>query len=191
MSKYFDLATQAMLDGHKGQPIVLITHDNYPMAGEIGGRLYEKNYYPIFDLTGNDLLKRINKNPTLITSSDCILLHKDLGQYKPSISSIDLIKQIRKWPGGEELRTGVVSGEFTDRGVSKTAREIIGADFGFDSTGWEGILPEWVLKMIGMGRLSIEEIQDCRYNETVVNVSQAEYRINRFRNKPSSKESLN
>jgi len=187
MSNYFD----AQFRGHCGEPVVLIVHDKSEIGMKIGGRICDTEYFPMVFQTGESLLEKINDDPTLINSAVAIMIHKDLGQHRQSIGSIDLVKQLREFPGGKDIRTGIISGEFADLGVSETARKVIGADFGYDPTGIERELPEWVVKMIDLGKLSTEEIQQCRHKETVVNRTQAELRIQQFRNRPSNREILN
>ena len=192
MKNYSDLCIQSMMDGYKGQPIVILVHDKEEIGFEIGGRLYEQGFFPMIFGRGEDVLKKMDEDPTLITNAIAIIIHKDLGQHRLSISSIELVQKIREFPGGKEIRTGLVSGEFSYKGVSDTAREVIGADFGYDPTdGFVGILPEWVVSQIKLlGRLSPQEIAECRYKETVIDRGGAELRFTRFSPTVSAREKI-
>jgi hypothetical protein len=113
----------------------------------------------------NDLLSR-NYHPSVI------IAHKDI---ITGGTITDLMRSIRDSTDGPLIRVGFASQEFFGNRICKTA-QALGADFGWDPTGGEGVLPDWVLAMIDLGLCSQAEI-GLRTHEVILDYAMAKERL--------------
>jgi hypothetical protein len=145
------------------QPVAVIVHDGDGVNYEIAGRLYKQGIFPrLYSDGGNTFLKDWILKPELFRNASSIFIHKDLGEHKGTVSSVDVMQQIRIKPEGDSLRTIVVSGEFTYKAVCNTAIQVLKGDGGYDPTGNSGILPNWVVEFARLGPVSVREANEFR-----------------------------
>lgn len=178
MNNNSDVYFNYLLDPKSDKPKAIVIHDRQALGIEIAGRLISEGVGTICYVTGDSFLTDWNKNPEKFSNSITILIHKDLGDVRKSVKSANVIDEIRQVPDGQALRTIAISGEFSVKGVSTTARDVLQVDAGYDPGTIEGKVPTWIVDFIALGRVSETEALEFRGQRVVQNSTDVSERKN-------------
>ncbi|PIS08943.1 hypothetical protein COT75_03710 [Candidatus Beckwithbacteria bacterium CG10_big_fil_rev_8_21_14_0_10_34_10] len=101
------------------------------------------------------------------------MIHKDLADGG-GLTAFNTLDYIRETPQGENLRTIIISGEFSYKDTCLEAKNKLKADAGYDPINpHNGYLPKWMVEFIKLGPVSDQERKLFRGKAIIINENEA------------------